>query len=400
MSRRGSGKVGVWIVGARGAVAVCSMVGAAGIRAGVEATTGMVSALGDFAALDLVDPGSFVFGGHDLRTQPLVDAAAEFRARTGVIRDDTLKRVRRDLRAHDARIRPGVTLADGSRRNGVARTANDAIERIVADIDAFRSDARVDRVVVVYLASTESPAGDDAYGFDRRALTRAFDRKRPVGLTDSMLYAAAAAALGVPFVNFTPSPGFDVPALAARADDAGICHAGNDGKTGETLVKTVLAPMFVARNLRVLAWHGYNLLGNADGASLADPARREAKLRSKNASLARIVGAGHAQSKVSIDYVPSLDDWKTAWDFIHFEGFLGAKMALQFTWQGCDSALAAPLVLDLVRFVDFAARRGETGALTHLASFFKNPLGVDEPEFHRQVDRLADYARAAVEECA
>ncbi len=393
MSRRGNGRVGVWIVGARGAVAVCSMVGAAAIRAGCESTTGMVSALGDFAALDLADPGAFVFGGHDLRTQPLVDAAADFRDRTGVMRDETLKRVRRDLRAHDARIRPGVSLSDRPRRNGVARTANHAIERIVADIDAFRSEARLDRVVVVHLASTEAPASDDAYAFDGRALTRAFDRKRPVGLTDSMLYAAAAAKLGVPFVNFTPSPAFDVPALADRADAAGICYAGNDGKTGETLLKTVLAPMFVARNLRVLTWHGYNMLGNADGASLADPARREAKLRSKDASLARIVG-GDVQSKVSIDYVPSLDDWKTAWDFIHFEGFLGAKMALQFTWQGCDSALAAPLVLDLVRFVDFAARRGETGALTHLASFFKNPLGVDEPEFHRQVDRLADYARA------
>jgi myo-inositol-1-phosphate synthase len=95
---------------------------------------------------------------------------------------------------------------------------------------------------------------------------------------------------------------------------------------------------------------------------------------------------------VDINLVPSLGDWKTAWDLIHFQGFLDVKMTMQFTWQGCDSILAAPLVLDLIRLTEFAHRQGERGYLPHLGAFFKHPLGVDEMDLHRQLDTLLDYA--------
>jgi myo-inositol-1-phosphate synthase len=210
-----------------------------------------------------------------------------------------------------------------------------------------------------------------------------------------LLYGWAALRAGVPFVNFTPSPGAEHPALAELAAAEGVPVAGNDGKTGETLVKTVLAPMFVARNLKLRTWFGYNLLGNEDGEALTDPVRRLSKIRSKDAALTRLVPDPDLRSKVTIDFAPSLHDWKTAWDFIHFEGFLGTRMSLQFCWQGSDSALAAPLVLDLVRFTERSARAGESGPLRHLASFFKSPLGVDETDFHRQFARLLDYAGSA-----
>ena len=157
--------------------------------------------------------------------------------------------------------------------------------------------------------------------------------------------------------------------------------AGNDGKTGETLVKTVLAPLFVARNLRLKTWYGYNLLGNRDGESLSDPGRQVSKLKSKDSALTRLVNDPGLATKVTIDFADSLHDWKTAWDYIQFDGFLGARMNVQFCWQGSDSALAAPLVLDLVRFAELSQRRGETGPLPHLASFFKSPLAVERSEF-------------------
>ncbi|MCS7270256.1 MAG: inositol-3-phosphate synthase, partial [Gemmataceae bacterium] len=164
-----------------------------------------------------------------------------------------------------------------------------------------------------------------------------------------------------------------------------------DLKTGETLLKSVLAPLFARRHLRVLSWVGHNILGNRDGWILNDPENKASKVKSKDALLAELLGY-KPQSLVSIEYVESLDDWKTAWDHIHFEGFLGTKMTLQFIWQGCDSLLAAPLVLDLVRLVALAQRCGEAGALPWLASFFKNPLAATTHDFTYQFALLEQWA--------
>jgi myo-inositol-1-phosphate synthase len=136
---------------------------------------------------------------------------------------------------------------------------------------------------------------------------------------------------------------------------------------------------------------GHNILGNRDGQVLADPENKASKVKSKDALLAELLGY-KPQSLVSIEYVESLDDWKTAWDHVHFEGFLGTKMTLQFTWQGCDSLLAAPLVIDLVRLALLAQRRGEAGPMTHAACFFKSPLGVAEHDFGKQFELLERYA--------
>ena len=173
----------------------------------------------------------------------------------------------------------------------------------------------------------------------------------------------------------------------------GACYFGCDGKTGETLMKSVLAPMFARRNLPVLSWVGHNIFGNMDGQVLSDPANKQSKIESKNRLLGEMLGY-HPHTHVSIEYLPDLGDWKTAWDHIHFAGFLGVPMTLQFTWQGCDSVLAAPLVLDLARLTELAHRRGHVGRMPFLASFFKSPYGVSEHRFDRQFQMLEDWARS------
>jgi len=150
--------------------------------------------------------------------------------------------------------------------------------------------------------------------------------------------------------------------------------------------------MFKYRNLKVLSWQGYNMLGDRDGRVLAHADNLASKVRSKDSVLSSILGYP-VHTHVGIDYVESLHDLKTAWDFIHFEGFLGHRMTMQFTWQGCDSILAAPLVLDMVRLADLAARRGEKGPMTQLAPYFKAPLGVAENDLHRQFHGMMDYLR-------
>jgi myo-inositol-1-phosphate synthase len=149
--------------------------------------------------------------------------------------------------------------------------------------------------------------------------------------------------------------------------------------------------MFAQRNLQVMSWVGHNIFGNRDGLVLDDPDNKASKIKTKDRVITDILGY-KPQSHVSIEYIESLGDWKTAWDHIHFRGFLGVKMALQFTWQGCDSILAAPLVVDVARLALLAQRRGEIGVLRHLACFFKSPMGVAEHDFGKQFAMLEEYA--------
>jgi myo-inositol-1-phosphate synthase len=140
----------------------------------------------------------------------------------------------------------------------------------------------------------------------------------------------------------------------------------------------------------VLSWAGYNILGNRDGQVLSDPAVKRAKMATKDSVIAPILGY-RPDTRVSIEFVPSLHDWKVAWDHIHFRGFLGTRMSLQFTWQGCDSILAAPLVIDLARLADYHASAGRGGVMAHLACFFKSPMDVAERSLPAQIDLLRRY---------
>ena len=271
-----------------------------------------------------------------------------------------------------------------------ALSPKEQVAAITSALDAFKESTGVSRVVVMNLASSEAQREPTESWESLAAFEAALEASE--AQPASVLYAYAALKSGHPFVNFTPSAGASIPALRELAESSRVPIAGSDGKTGETLVKTVLAPMFTGRALKVLAWQGYNMLGNRDGQVLEDPAHKAAKLQNKDQALRELLENDELHSQVAIDFVPSLNDWKTAWDFIHFEGFLGAKMSMQFTWQGSDSALAAPLVLDLVRLTDEAARAGASGDLEHLACFFKAPISGGTHDFHAQHLRLLSYA--------
>lgn len=392
-------RVGLWIIGACGGVGSTTALGLAALARGLTPPTGLVTALPQLAGLDLDDPAAFVVGGHDVRQASLLSAARELHERSNVFDRRTLDACAPDLEAWSANVRPGVAYGAGPavaaladrpdlRRADTHRAAIDQVQR---DLKAFRSATGVEQVVVVNAASTEPPfeLGDPHQSLDR--LLPHLDRPGAAVLPTSSLYAFAAVDAGFPYVNLTPSRGATLPALEELARKRNVPIAGQDLKTGETLLKSVLAPLFARRNLRVLSWVGHNILGNRDGQVLSDPEHKQSKVKTKDALLAELLGY-RPQSLVTIEYVESLDDWKTAWDHVHFEGFLGTKMTLQFTWQGCDSLLAAPLVVDLARLALLAQRRGESGPLPHLACFFKSPHGVAEHDFGRQFELLERYA--------
>ena len=392
-------RVGLWIVGACGGVGSTTALGLAALARGLTPPTGLVTALPQFAGLDLDEPSAFVVGGHDIRRASLLTAARELHEQSNVFDRRTLDACAGDLEAWSANVRPGVAYGAGPAVAALAdrpdlRRADShraAIEQVQRDLKAFRAAAGVEQVVVVNAASTEPPfePGEDHRSLDR--LLPLLDRPGANALPTSSLYAFAAIDAGFPYVNLTPSRGATLPALEELARRRGVPVAGQDLKTGETLLKSVLAPLFARRNLRVLSWVGHNILGNRDGQVLSDPEHKQSKVKSKDALLTELLGY-RPQSLVTIEYVESLDDWKTAWDHVHFEGFLGTKMTLQFTWQGCDSLLAAPLVVDVARLALLAQRRGEGGPLPHLACFFKSPHGVAEHDFGRQFERLERYA--------
>lgn len=399
-------RVGVWLIGALGDVATTSIVGARLIARGLAANSGLVSALDDFQSLPLVPLSQLVFGGHDVRSGSPRDSARQIQSKLGYFGRDALEAIEDELEAIGDSIRPGLLfgcsqavldMSEDGLKAANKETVAEAVGRIRQDLAEFKRRHSLESVVVVHLTSTEPltpwlPAFDDLSAFEAAIASN------QGGLPASVLYAYAAFQEHASFVNFTPSLGSSIPAMQQLAERQKVVHAGRDGKTGETLVRTMLAPMFLARNLKVLSWSGFNVLGNRDGQVLADPEANKAKTSGKDAVLSSILG-GHLQDSLTrIDYVPSLSDWKTAWDLIHFEGFLGTKMTLQFTWQGADSALAAPLVLDLVRFCHAAKTAGRVGIMEQLACFFKAPMGWSENAFPKQVAALQDFARGLAAE--
>lgn len=393
-------RTGVWFIGARGGVASTATLGLAALQRGLVDSVGLVSGLPLFSRLDLVPWDALVVGGHDIRDGTVVESLEQLRTDSHVLVDTLLESCRNELDAVDARVRPGTlancgptigNLAGTSMHLGSEERPRETIRRLQSDLRDFQRQTGTDRVIVVNLASTEPATDGSRLPGSWAELSRVLDDVTESPLPASSLYAIAALDLGMAYVNFTPSLGSTPAAIQELADARGTCHAGQDGKTGETLLKSVLAPMFAARNLEVLSWVGHNIFGNLDGLVLEDPASKAAKVKGKDRLLSQILGYA-PQSLVSIEYVASLGDWKTAWDHIHFRGFLGTPMTLQFTWQGCDSLLAAPLVLDLVRFVERSQRGGETGVLVHLASFFKRPLALEEHAFSRQFSLLEQWA--------
>lgn len=390
-------KTGLWLIGCQGGVATTVAVGLSALQKGATAKCGLVSLNSEFEDLDFIDWNQVVVGGHEIRQASAVETASQLVDSNRAIPPHLFELSKSDLEQLDANARPGVVLHAGNTIQELSdtdrcikcSTVQQAIAQVQADWTRFLEDHEIDKMIVVNLASTEPPLEQDLpeTWADLKAL---IDRDEAV-LPPSSIYAVAALEAGIPYVNFTPSTGTNLPALRDLADQNNVCHSGRDGKTGETFLKSLLAPGFAARNLEIMSWVGHNLIGNLDGVVLDDPQNKATKVKSKDKLLEQILGYD-PQTHISIEYIKSLGDWKTAWDHIHFQGFLGTPMIMQFTWQGCDSILAAPLVLDLFRFTELAARKGLSGELTELASFYKSPQGTDECDFVKQYLMLVEWA--------
>jgi myo-inositol-1-phosphate synthase len=392
MVRPASGKLGILTPGL-GAVATTFMAGVESIRRGTAKPIGSLTQMATIRLgkrsegraplirefIPLAELADIVFGAWD----PIPDDAYTAAKKAGVLSPQDLEPLKDFLSA----IKPMPAVFDQryvTRLHGenVKRGKNkrDLAEQLRDDIRAFRSASGAERIVAVWCGSTEIFIRPSAVHANVAAFEEAMEQDHE-DISPSMLYAWACIMEGVPYCNGAPNLAVDTQALTQLANEKGVAISGKDFKTGQTWLKTVLAPGIKARMLGLEGWYSTNILGNRDGEVLDDPASFKTKEESKLSVLHTILqpetypdlydGFSHV---VRINYYPPRGDNKEGWDNIDITGWMGYPMQIKVNFLCRDSILAAPLVLDLALFSDFAQRAGLKGMQEWLSFYYKSPM--------------------------
>jgi len=386
------GRLGVLLVGL-GAVSTTFIAGVEAIKKGIAEPIGSLTQMGtirlgkrtenrvplvkDFVPLASLD--DLVFGAWDIFEEDAYEAAIH----AGVLERDLVTQLKAELQA----VKPMKAVFDQryvKRLNGthVKKGANkmELAGQLIEDIRNFKRDAECDRLVMVWCASTEIFMQPGESHSDLKSFEAAM-RENHDSIAPSMIYAYAALKTGVPFANGAPNLTVDVPALTKLAVDQGVPVCGKDFKTGQTLMKTMIAPGLKARMLGLHGWFSTNILGNRDGEVLDDPESFKTKEESKLSVLEYILQPDVYPALykdfshiVRINYYPPRGDNKEGWDNIDIFGWLGYPMQIKIDFLCRDSILAAPIVLDLALFMDLAKRTGMKGVQEWLSFYFKSPM--------------------------
>jgi myo-inositol-1-phosphate synthase len=386
------GKLGVLLPG-MGAVATTFIAGVEAIRQGLSRPIGSLTQMGTVRLGKRTDNrspriGEFVplasldqleFAGWDVYR----DNAYEAACKAGVLHNEHLAAVKPFLE----RIKPWPAVFDpvyvkklSGENVKKGKSKRDLAEQVQADIDGFRKERGLSRLVMVWCGSTEvyREAGEVHSTLAR--FERGLEQSDPE-ILPSMIYAYAAIKAGIPYANGAPNLSADIPALLELAKKTGTPIAGKDFKTGQTLMKTVLAPAFKARLLGLQGWFSTNILGNRDGEILEDPESFKTKEVSKLGVLEHILQPhiypdlyGKIHHLVRINYYPPRGDNKEGWDNIDIFGWMGYPMQIKVDFLCRDSILAAPIVLDLAIFLDLASRTKMSGIQEWLSFYFKSPM--------------------------
>jgi myo-inositol-1-phosphate synthase len=386
------GRMGVLLVGL-GAVSTTTIAGVMAVRKGLARPIGSLTQMGtirlgkrtegrspkisDIVPLASLD--DLVFGGWDIFEDDCYQSART----AGVIDPSLLEKIRPDLE----QIRPWPAVFDQryvKRLDGpnVKKGGNkrDLAEQVIGDIRQFKAEHALDRLVMIWCGSTEVFMTPSSTHDTIESFERALEVNDPA-IPSSMVYAYAAIREGIPYANAAPNLTADIPALVCLASKTGTPLAGKDLKTGQTLMKTIVAPGLKARLLGVQGWYSTNILGNRDGEVLDDPESFKTKEESKKSVLDYILQPQlypelyeHLCHVVRINYYPPRGDNKEGWDNIDLVGWLGYPMQLKINFLCRDSILAAPIVLDVALFLDLAKRAEMHGIQEWLSFYFKSPI--------------------------
>ncbi len=373
-----------------GAVATTTIAGVLLARKGLAAPVGSLTQMGPPGEiLPLAQLDQLEFGGWDI----FPDDAWASASNAKVLEPHHLEAVREELQ----RIKPmkGVFSPEYVRRlNGTfvkeGATKAELVEQLRDDIRTFLKRRECERGVAVWCGSTEVHTRQGPVHASVAAFEAGLQKNDPA-ITPSQMYAWACLREGVPFANGSPNQALDFPAAEELAREQGVPIAGKDFKTGQTMMKTVIAPALKARRLGVRGWFSTNILGNRDGEVLDDPDAFRSKELTKRSVLEQMLKSSEAPAlygelfhKVRIEYYPPRGDAKEAWDNIDLFGWLGYPMQVKVNFLCRDSILAAPIVLDLALLLDAANRAGRSGMQEWLGFFFKSPMSApgQDPEHH------------------
>ena len=390
-------KLGIAIIGLGGAVGTTIVAGIELLKKGKIGTEGLPLAdLDENLTRDLVSYQNITFAGWDLHSENLAAAAEEH----DVLTHKQFVAVEEDLR----KIKPWRAVGnksfleniEGVNQFAATDSHRETIAKISADLTEFKKSC--DSVVVINLASTEKLADEGNEIFNSIADFEKALNDNSKEISPAMLYAYAAISEQIPYGNFTPSVAADIPALVEFANKCGVPLAGKDGKTGQTMIKSVLAPAFRTRALKVEGWYSTNILGNRDGLALSNAESLASKIKTKSSLLEDILGYAVEDHLVDIRYYRPRKDNKEAWDNIDLTGFLGQPMQLKVNFLCKDSILAAPLAIEIARCLDLAKQRGIKGVLEEVGVFFKYPMTREKnakPEnaLHKQEAVLIDWLK-------
>jgi len=387
-----AGKLGVLIPGL-GAVSTTFIAGIEAVKKNIAKPIGSLTQMGtirlgkrtdkrvpaikDFVPLANIQ--DLVFGGWDIYNDNCFQSASN----AGVLEKSLLESVRPEIE----KIVPwkAVFSQDYVKRlNGpnvkTGKNKMELAEQVMDDIEKFRAKNNLSRMVMVWCGSTEVFLKPEAAHANLEAFEKAMRENDPA-IAPSMVYAYAAISKGIPFANGAPNLTVDIPALTQFAQEKGVPICGKDFKTGQTLMKTILAPGLRSRMLGLSGWFSTNILGNRDGEVLDDPDSFKTKEESKLSVLDQILQPElypdlykDFTHKVRIHYYPPRGDNKEGWDNIDIYGWLGYPMQIKINFLCRDSILAAPIVLDLVMFLDLAQRCGMRGIQEWLSFYFKSPM--------------------------
>lgn len=412
-----SGKLGVLIVGMGGAVSTTLITGVLCVRKGLAKPIGSITQMASMKMQDgkehlikdivpIADLKDIKFGGWDIFEDNAYDAAIY----AEVLKEKDLNKVKDEL----IEIKPMPAVFDhnfAKRLNGTyikkAETRWDMVALLRQDIRKFKEENGCDRIVVLWAASTEIyiPLAEEHKTLE--SLEKAMKDNRTDIIAPSMCYAYAALSEGAPFVMGAPNLCVDIPAMWELSEKKQVPIAGKDFKSGQTLMKTVLAPMFKTRMLGVSGWFSTNILGNRDGEVLDQPENFKTKEVSKLSVIDNILEPekypelyGNVYHKVRINYYPPRKDNKEAWDNIDIFGWMGYPMEIKVNFLCRDSILAAPIALDLVLFSDLALRAGMYGIQTWLSFFCKSPMHDNEHESVHDLFQQWRIVKQAIREMA
>ncbi len=371
-------RLGVVIIGISGAVASTAIAGVELLKQGKMGTEGLpLAAMPENLTRNLVEYENLVFTGWDMSGEDLATAATTH----NVLTLQQFQAVSEELQA----AKPLAAVVNSAfchniEGKNVFAAANHfaAVEKVREDIRRFKNEQNLERVVMINLASTESFVDKNSETF---ATLENFEKalgENSAEISPAMIYAYAAVGEGIGYGNFTPSVAADIPALVEYAEKTGATLAGKDGKTGQTFIKTVIAPGLKARALKVDGWFSTNILGNRDGFALQHPDSLKSKVTTKGSVLDDILGYKVEDHIVDIRYYRPRGDNKEAWDNIDLIGFMGQPMQLKINFLCKDSILAAPLVIEIARLLDYAQVCGMSGVQEQLSVFFKLPQVADE----------------------